>query len=187
MVVCTLDDLDSVVTILVYHLPSIFLTISRLLDSAVFPLYYFFLYHLVFHGAWVPALSLVGGFWLPFIPKYWISRQRPAAVLGWECHAGKFSGADNYSMPSGHATFLACAMSNLLWVKGADLWPCGSRLFYGPIFFWFFGASMARVIMGAHWFGDVLAGWLTGFSWFWFWSWCSSAILATVTFVTNPL
>ena len=113
---CSLGDLDVVATILLYHAPSIFINFALGFDATVFPVFWFALYHMLGHGAWIPALSLVGSFWLPYIPKYWIARERPFAKLGWEVRGGDgFKGADKGSMPSGHACFLTVIFINLYW------------------------------------------------------------------------
>jgi len=190
-----LEDIDSLVTILLYHLPSIFVTLATAIDATVFPVYWFTLYHLIGHGEWIRTLSLVGSFWLPLIPKYWVGRHRPLVTMNWRVRGGDgFKGADKGSFPSGHACFLAATFTNLhhsLLLNGHHLLRhealdlgslCGNGfIFYGPLLVWFLYASLARVIVGAHWFGDVVCGWLMGYAWCHLWWWASSAVLSLIS------
>jgi len=105
-------------------------------------------------GAWhhtmaVMAASTIALAILVLIIKFSIRRQRPEGEWG-----AIYRKSDPHSFPSGHA-----ARVTMLAVLG---------LLYGPFWFgliliiWAPLVSLARVVMGVHYFSDVLAGFILG-------------------------
>lgn len=172
-----LDDIDIFLSLLLYHLPSIFVRLARIMDATLHPVTWFTVYHLIYYGAWSSVFSLIGAFVLPYIPKYLIARTRPCHtkiqmvdnnIKTHQNRTSGFYGADIYSMPSGHASVSVCIVANILWNTGSNFASCYHLLCF-PVIVWCMSVSVSRVILGAHWIGDVIVGWFFGLAWFFAW------------------
>ncbi|ARF57513.1 phosphatase PAP2 family protein [Streptomyces gilvosporeus] len=82
-----------------------------------------------------------------------LARPRPPAV-DWTGHAS------GYAFPSGHATTSALAAGLLAWGIARRARPATARTWYVVLALWAVGVGTTRVLLGVHWPGDVLGGWL---------------------------
>lgn len=152
-------DLDSVFTILLYHIPSQLIPIFDHLDYASLPILISSAFILLtsFHEWKVPVklgLALFG----PLFIKWCSQRPRPFHDMGWEPRrpANAFKGPDIYSFPSGHS-----AAITVLFLEAWKLWGCNFPVWSCTVL-WLL-MTVARVVLGVHWFGDVVGGWFLGF------------------------
>ncbi len=103
-------------------------------------------------------LALGGQFAIANLVKIMVNRDRPAVL-----HLTGFSGS---SFPSGHATaaattFMACAL-----LLGRRRTNEKRAALAGLAVGLATAVAMSRVLLGVHWFTDVLAGLLLGWAWF---------------------
>ncbi|WP_044367927.1 phosphatase PAP2 family protein [Streptomyces natalensis] len=82
-----------------------------------------------------------------------LARPRPP-VVDWAGHAS------DYAFPSGHATTSALAAGLLAWGIARRARPATARTWYVVLALWALGVGTTRVLLGVHWPGDVLGGWL---------------------------
>ncbi|MEO8856172.1 MAG: VTT domain-containing protein [Burkholderiaceae bacterium] len=103
---------------------------------------------------WFAAVSFAQA--LVWVLKLSVARTRPSAV---------YSGIEQYSFPSGHATSAIVLYGFLafLLLRGQSArWKlAGSSIAAGLIFL----IAFSRLYLGAHWFSDVLAGLSVGLAW----------------------
>ena len=86
--------------------------------------------------------------------KVIIARPRPFVTYAGEMMA--FSDADTYALPSGHASkSTALALPFLILVVARDRWQTGVKVLLGILAL---GVCYSRVVLGAHYVSDVLAG-----------------------------
>jgi undecaprenyl-diphosphatase len=114
--------------------------------------------------SWTPAILIVaagvGSLLMTIAGKDVIGRHRPLhrfAVPPFE---------DSPSFPSGHtlnATVIAGAVGYLLWLRRHAI-AARVACVVVPILL-AVEVGLTRVLLGAHWFTDVLAGWLLGAAW----------------------
>ena len=96
--------------------------------------------------ALVPTVVVVG------VMKALINRDRPPSVSA-------LVHVTSASMPSGHAAY-AAALAATVWVVTAG--TSGATVRRTAAIGAAVLAGIARMVLGVHWFGDVLAGWLVG-------------------------
>jgi len=109
-------------------------------------------------GAIYLLVTLIVGWTFGYAMKYVVDRARPAGSLIPLPLDGSF--------PSGHAlaSFLlygALAVLALTWVRPRWL----AWLLAALAALMIFGIGMSRVVLGVHYFADVLGSWLLGFAW----------------------
>lgn len=92
--------------------------------------------------------------------KTWLHLPRPWQVYGpWLGQAALLVDEDG-SFPSGHGAFAAVVVGSL--------WPrAASRASRALLLLYLAGVGLARVLLGAHFPGDVLAGYAVGFGGVW--------------------
>ncbi len=117
------------------------------------------------HAAWhtLALLFLICG--SIFVLKNFIHSSRPWGIS---------DGPESFSFPSGHTTFSTCFYFalGLLFIQMAHIQY--KRVVYSVILFTTLAISISRLYLGAHWFTDVLGGWLL-----------SAAILMFITLSYN--
>jgi undecaprenyl-diphosphatase len=90
--------------------------------------------------------------------KRLLDRPRPPVV-------DRLVAASNESLPSGHATMAVAVLGSLVVLA----WPGRSALaratMVAVVAGWAGAVGLTRIYLGAHWFSDVLAGWLVGAAW----------------------
>ncbi|MFJ9416360.1 MULTISPECIES: phosphatase PAP2 family protein [unclassified Streptomyces] len=82
-----------------------------------------------------------------------LARPRPPAA-DWTARASE------YAFPSGHATTSALAAGLLAWGIAHRARPGTARTWRAVLALWALAVGATRVVLGVHWPGDVLAGWL---------------------------
>jgi len=89
--------------------------------------------------------------------KHFVMRPRPPY---------KIVDIGGYSFPSGHST-LSMAMGIALYfiVKSVSNSKTLSSIYLTIALLWAGFIGFTRLYFGAHWFSDVVSGWLLGFSW----------------------
>jgi membrane-associated phospholipid phosphatase len=86
--------------------------------------------------------------------KVIIARPRPFVTYAGEMIA--FSDAETYALPSGHASkSTALALPFIILVAARDRWQMGVKILLGILAL---GVCYSRVVLGAHYVSDVLAG-----------------------------
>jgi membrane-associated phospholipid phosphatase len=96
------------------------------------------------------GIAAIGGDLLKEI----LNRPRPFVQYAGQIHA--FSSAATPAFPSGHATkSMALALPFLLLIPAKDKWHKGAKALLAIIVF---GVCYSRVLLGAHYVSDVLAG-----------------------------
>jgi len=96
------------------------------------------------------GIAAIGG----EVLKEILNRPRPFVEYAGQIHA--FSDAATASLPSGHATkSMALALPFLLSIPGKDQWHKTAKLL---LVFIVLGVCYSRVLLGAHYVSDVLAG-----------------------------
>lgn len=71
--------------------------------------------------------------------------------------------ADSYAFPSGQVTHYAVFLGTLLFVTWISMRPTiAVRLFQGALVLTMAVVGLARIYLGAHWLGDVVAGYAFG-------------------------
>lgn len=96
---------------------------------------------------WLIFTTLVGG----FLFSHYGFRERPFATLGIQ---ELFLKRPDKAFPSDHATVLMAVTFAFFFYKYPKL---GWLFLVGGVL-----SSLARVVVGFHWFGDVLGGWVSG-------------------------
>ncbi|UQA93002.1 phosphatase PAP2 family protein [Streptomyces halobius] len=84
-----------------------------------------------------------------------LARPRPT-VTDWAVSA------TGHAWPSGHATTAVLAAGILAWGIRHHARPGVARTWCTVLALWAIGVGATRVLLGVHWPGDVLAGWLLG-------------------------
>lgn len=107
--------------------------------------------------------AMVTGFVLMSALKLLFGRDRPPVPV-------RLADEATYSFPSGHATMSAI----LVCVVGAVVVRVVGRV--GPLVVaglaaWTLAIGLSRVYLAAHWFTDVVAGWVLGVLWAALWIW----------------
>jgi len=162
-------DLDSIFTILLYHLPPPLIPIFNHLDHASLPiLITAACILLTSFREWKVPLKLGLALWGPLFIKWVVQRHRPFHDMGWAPRrpAKAFKGPDVYSFPSGHS-----AAITVLFLEAWKAWGVrgpppafeGSNFPVWPCSVLWLLMTVARTVLGVHWLGDVVGGWLLGF------------------------
>jgi undecaprenyl-diphosphatase len=128
---------------------------------------------------WLPAVALLGAA-SAALRRYFVlavavllAGLSTLVVRGWLAHligrprpVGPFTYAGDPSFPSGHATE-SMASAVILVVLAARLlprrWPVVAIGLIAAL--WTLSMGVSRLIVGAHWLSDVLAGWAFGLGW----------------------
>jgi len=100
----------------------------------------------------VLALGLVASASV-FLLKHIIQTPRPVGI---------FSSPETYSMPSGHATLATVFWLGLVFYLTQAMRSRWKIVCYALALLLVFAIGVSRLYLGAHWFTDVLAGWLLG-------------------------
>lgn len=100
-------------------------------------------YHLVALGV------LAGG--AVFVLKHLIHSIRPWGIL---------NSPESFSMPSGHATLSATVFFGLAYFLTRNAGSGRRWFFFSLATILSFAVAISRLYLGAHWFTDILAGWL---------------------------
>jgi undecaprenyl-diphosphatase len=90
--------------------------------------------------------------------KFGVDRVRP--------DLGRFGALGSPSFPSGHATAAAATYAALALVIGRDRSPRTRATLGGIAVSIAVGVACSRALLGVHWFSDVLAGLVLGWTWF---------------------
>jgi membrane-associated phospholipid phosphatase len=104
------------------------------------------------------AMTAVGQFLVADLIKLVVGRERPDIL-----HLTGFSGS---SFPSGHATAAAAAFMAFALLLGRGRSDMVKALLAGVAASIAGAVAATRVLLGVHWFTDVLAGLLLGWLWF---------------------
>lgn len=75
---------------------------------------------------------------------------------------GIMQSAETYSMPSGHTTLATTVYLGIAFMIACTVSKNRRWLIYTPAAIVAFAVGVTRLYLGAHWFTDVLAGWLLG-------------------------
>jgi membrane-associated phospholipid phosphatase len=113
--------------------------------------------------ALVPAAAYLGGEFEVFAIRAIIERHRPPTADFPAPGAVPGVHETSYSFPSGHAVAVtaivfALALSVVLWRRA--LWPLLIVALAVSLF-----VADTRLVLGVHWFSDVVFGWLLGVMW----------------------
>lgn len=104
---------------------------------------------LAIHFAMLGLLTGVG----VDIIKNWVKSPRPWGIV---------NQLPSFSMPSGHTTVSTVFYFGLAYFVTRSIAPKRSKLPYALAFITVLAVSFSRIYLGAHWFTDVLGGWLLG-------------------------
>lgn len=77
---------------------------------------------------------------------------------------GIFNGPETYSMPSGHATLSATIYMGIAFILANTLNKKWRWMIYAPAIILILMIGISRLYLGAHWFTDILCGWLISIS-----------------------
>ncbi|GAA4489318.1 hypothetical protein GCM10023094_50690 [Rhodococcus olei] len=114
------------------------------------------------------AGAMVSGFLLMSGLKLVFGRERPP-------YPERLVDEATHSFPSGHAMMSAI----LVCVLGAAVVRVTGRrgpVLFGALALWTLAIGLSRVYLGAHWFTDVVAGWLLGAGWAALWIWGAARV-----------
>lgn len=103
-------------------------------------------------GLHVFLLALLTGFSVTVI-KPILQSSRPWGIL---------NSPETFSMPSGHTTLATAIYIGIALILTRGWLPRQRKLFYMTALLIAFLVGVSRMYLGAHWFTDVLAGWLLG-------------------------
>ncbi len=109
----------------------------------------------------VPALliTVVGGqFAVTNVIKFLVDRARP--------NIGQLTGFSGSSFPSGHAAAAAASYAVFAFLLGRRRSVRAKSIFGGIAVGLAAAVASTRVLLGVHWFTDVLAGLFVGWAWF---------------------
>lgn len=106
-------------------------------------------YRLAIHSLFLIGLSSLGVALLKFI----IHSPRPWGIIGEE---------NNFSFPSGHTTLAVSVYFMLALLFSANKENWFRKFCFLTAFSMSFLVGFSRLYLGAHWFTDILAGWLFG-------------------------
>ncbi len=73
---------------------------------------------------------------------------------------GIFHNSDGFSMPSGHVTLATTIYMGIAFMIATPMSPQKRWMIYLPAAIVAFAVGISRMYLGAHWFTDVLGGWL---------------------------
>lgn len=115
---------------------------------------------LLYRRAWLLAsawlLSVAGvGLWVRII-KNLVARERPE--VRWVLEQG-------FSFPSGHSAGTLVCYGMLAWLVIVLTQPTRKGWWVAQAALVIFSVGASRVLLGAHYVSDVLAGWLLGWAW----------------------
>jgi membrane-associated phospholipid phosphatase len=104
------------------------------------------------------TLVVAGQFAASNLIKFAVARVRP--------DLGPIRGLGTPSFPSGHATASAATFAALALVVGRDRSPLARARMMGVAVAFAVAVAGSRVLLGVHWFSDVVSGLLLGWAWF---------------------
>ncbi|GEM_PF-856655 len=111
----------------------------------------------------LPFAAYIGGEFQVFVVREVILRHRPPTANYPAPGAVPGVHETSYSFPSGHsvavtAVLFALAVGLTLWRR--HWWPALAVAFAGSLF-----VADTRLVLGVHWFSDVVFGWAIGVAW----------------------
>lgn len=86
-----------------------------------------------------------------FVTKHLIHSQRPWGIV---------DNPDSYSMPSGHTTLATTVYLGLAFLIALSMKPSRRWIIFSVAGLLAFLVGVSRLYLGAHWFTDVLSGWV---------------------------
>lgn len=102
--------------------------------------------------------AMIGGALLMRGLKEWFNKPRPPA-------ADQVLQLTNASLPSGHAMMATIVIGSLVVLTWRRRGVAARVAMVAAAAIWVGAVGYTRIYLGAHWFSDVVAGWLAGAAW----------------------
>ena len=110
-------------------------------------------WHRAYRAAMAAAIAIIAGKIFVPVLKTVIQRPRPVEL---------YSGAENFSFPSGHATMAALIFGILAVLASLAMVRLSRSLVYAACGSFVIAIAYSRVYLGVHWLSDVLGGLMFG-------------------------